>query len=164
METGMLYQSPHQAMNSEALLAHPKLQTVSDEKIIIFRGQGGRTHLADVLRARGAHVDYCEVYQRQSPQQAVVLNADFRHTQRRAVTAVHSVETLDNVCRFIAADDLIWLKQQALLVPGQRVAEVASVAGFQSIYVAENATHDSMIAALCARDVTRDQSPQEIIR
>lgn len=148
MQTGMLYESPLQAMNSEALLMHPELESVSGEKIIIFRGKGGRTHLADALQARGAQVDYCEVYQRQTPQGISSLEASFRSTTRCAVMAVHSVETLGNVCAFIASDDLQWLKQQTLLVPGQRVAEAASAAGFQFLCIADNATHESMIDAL----------------
>ncbi|MGS2718604.1 uroporphyrinogen-III synthase [Eionea flava] len=148
MQTGMLYESPLQAMNSEALLTHPKLQSVSGEKIIIFRGKGGRTHLADSLQTRGAQVDYCEVYQRQTPHSVSSLEPSFRSTTRHAVMAVHSVETLHNVCTYIENSDLQWLKQQTLLVSGQRVAEAASEAGFRSLCIADNATHDSMIDAL----------------
>ncbi len=57
-------------MNTEALLALPQLQNVAGDKVLIFRGQGGRPVLAEQLKERGAVVDYGELYQRQFPPQA----------------------------------------------------------------------------------------------
>ncbi len=138
-----------QAMNSEALLSHPQLQLLADQKILIFRGCGGRTLLADELSLRGAKVDYCELYQRQRtatvPQ---TLAREYRGTVKQPITTVHSGESLQNLCDIIAKDDLHWLQQQPLLVPGDRVAKEAGAAGFKAVITAENATHDRMVGAL----------------
>jgi uroporphyrinogen-III synthase len=137
------------AMNSEALLAHEQLQSIQGEKILIFRGKGGRTMLAEQLRARGAMVDYCELYQRRCPQNASPrLAKDYRQTNKQAIVAVHSGETLANLCRIIQTDDLSWLREQVIVLPGQRVAQQAIAAGFGEVIVAENASHDSMVKAL----------------
>lgn len=137
------------AMNSEALLSHAGLQSIEHEKILIFRGKGGRDFLAEQLRARGALVDYCELYERQCPNPVeTALDPAYRHTTEQPIVVVHSGETLHNLCSNIAADDLLWLQQQAILLPGQRVADQADKAGFKKRIVAENATHDSMIDAL----------------
>jgi len=53
--------------SSEGLLACSELQQVKGRNILIFRGQQGRNLLGDELRARGATVDYCEVYRRRAP-------------------------------------------------------------------------------------------------
>lgn len=53
--------------NSEALLEAEALQQVAGKRIMIFRGQLGRNLLGDELAARGAEVDYCEVYRRELP-------------------------------------------------------------------------------------------------
>ncbi len=53
--------------NSEILLDADALQQVAGKRVMIFRGQEGRNLLGDELAARGAEVDYCEVYQRQLP-------------------------------------------------------------------------------------------------
>jgi uroporphyrinogen-III synthase len=136
------------AMNSEALLAHPDLATVDGEKILIFRGKGGRTLLAEQLMDRGASVDYCELYERQMPTEQQALVSDYRHTSQQAITTVHSGETLDSVCKMMNPNDLQWLQQQPILLPSQRVAVQAKQAGFTHIIVAANACHESMINAL----------------
>ena len=150
MQAGVLHYSPEQAMNSEALLAHPELQDVAEEKILIFRGKNGREYLAEQLMARGAIVAYCDLYQRQSPLDIMPLADDFRRTHKQAVLAVHSGETLANVCEKITTEDVAWLKQQIVLLPGERVADMACQMGFAHVITAENATHESMVAALSA--------------
>jgi uroporphyrinogen-III synthase len=145
--------SPGQAMNSEALLCLPELNSVEGEKILIFRGKGGRTYLGDSLTEKGALVDYCELYQRSIPAtiDTEVLSA-LKQSNLQPVLITHSGETLSNFCKavdsHIDTDSLLWFKQQALLVPGKRVAEQAHNLKFEHIIIAENATHESMIGAL----------------
>lgn len=137
-------------MDSEALLAHPDLANIDDgEKIIIFRGKGGRTLLGDELQARGAQVDYCELYERKQPDAPQAVDTDFRRTNRQPVISVHSGESLANLCNTVNENDFLWLQQQAILLPSQRVAEQAQALGFSKIIVADNACHDSMVNALC---------------
>ncbi|MEO0443743.1 MAG: uroporphyrinogen-III synthase [Pseudomonadota bacterium] len=135
------------AMNSEALVALANMQRVDNEKILIFRGLGGRTYMGDVLRSRNAKVDYCELYQRTIPDTIDWSALDsFKASANRKLIAVHSAETLDNLCSLV--DDKQWLLAQPLLVPGERVALHANDAGFKTIVTADNATDNSMIGAL----------------
>ncbi len=53
--------------NSESLLRNAAFKQVSGKRILIFRGQAGRSLLGDELTARGAEVNYCEVYRRALP-------------------------------------------------------------------------------------------------
>jgi uroporphyrinogen III methyltransferase / synthase len=52
--------------NSESLLAHPALQAVAAKDILLVKGEGGRTLIAETLTARGARVVPLEVYRRQA--------------------------------------------------------------------------------------------------
>lgn len=149
---GVSVEAPKQAMNSETLVALPNLQDIEGHKILIFRGCGGRSYLQQVLTQRGASVDYCELYQRVIPE-SIDSNTlkSFCHTTLAPITTVHSGETLENLLQAVAnidSDTLSWIQQQPLLLPGERVANLARDLGFTTIIVAENATHNSMIEAL----------------
>ena len=144
---------PKHAMNSEALLALDSLKSVAGDKILIVRGCGGRTHLSLKLEARGALVDYCEVYERQRPKNIDIgVVAALKKSELTAVVSVHSGETLDNLYKLIQTysdtETLYWMQQTPLLIPGHRVAQIAKDLAFKHIIVAENATHESMIEAL----------------
>lgn len=55
--------------NSEQLLKIPPLQTIRAKKILIIKGQGGRTQLRDTLQQRGAFVTSIDLYKRQQTKQ-----------------------------------------------------------------------------------------------
>ncbi len=146
------------AMNSESLLQAPELQSqqVAGERIVIFRGCGGRGRLAEVLTSRGARVSYCEVYRRFLPPDAEAALRDFAlqtQGESRAV-AVHSGETLDNLRQLLARPSLAGIlspseiEELPLLLPGERVAAMARAAGFRRVIPAENATDLAMTQAL----------------
>jgi len=55
---------PPQQEHSEGLLNLAELAKVNHKKVVIFRGNGGREHIANTLIQRGAQVSYIESYQR----------------------------------------------------------------------------------------------------
>ncbi len=55
---------PAQQEHSEGLLSLTELLDVQDKSVVIFRGNGGREHIATTLKRRGAKVSYIESYQR----------------------------------------------------------------------------------------------------
>lgn len=146
-------------MTSEDLLNAEHLQNVDGEKILIFRGCGGRGHLADELRRRGAWVDYCELYERVLPAVAIdqlwQLVSDVDAANNKTILSLHSGESLQNLLSAVSELNqaqqqvaTLWLRDQVLLVPSQRLVEVAQAAGFASVIRAENATDSAMTAAL----------------
>lgn len=146
-------------MTSEDLLNAEHLQDVDGEKILIFRGCGGRGHLAEKLRERGAWVDYCELYERvlpaQAPEQLLQLMADTDAKNTKIVMSLHSGESLRNLLAALAQltsaqqqSLSTWLRNLFVLVPSQRIADTAQAAGFARIICAENATDSAMTAAL----------------
>jgi uroporphyrinogen-III synthase len=140
-------QTETRAMNSEALLALPALQHVAGDKVLIVRGVGGREYLAEQLRARGARVSYAECYRRQLPQRPAGELAELLQRQAYQLVCVHSGESLSNLLALLDKDISV-LQQSSLLVPGQRVAELARQQGLKKIVVADNASSAAMLAAL----------------
>ena len=146
-------------MTSEDLLNATHLQHVAGEKILIFRGCGGRGHLADELRNRGAMVDYCELYERVLPAIAVeqlrqLIAASHGNSAQR-VLSLHSGESLQNLVAVLAQLTSAeqqhareWVNKSVLLVPSTRIVSTAQAAGFHRIICAENATDNAMTAAL----------------
>lgn len=115
--------------DSEGLLALPALQNVAGQRIVIFRGDGGRELLADTLRARGAVVDYAACYRRVQPQaNAAPLLAAWRDGGVDAVT-VTSSEGLHNLFNMLGAAGRDYLQRTPVFVPHPRIERAAQAAG-----------------------------------
>ena len=136
---------PAYKFNSEALLAMPELQTVSGQRFVIFRGDGGREHLADTLRARGASIEYANTYRRARPA------ADVEALQRRwardgvDVIVITSGEGLRNLFDMVGNLAQHWLQQTQLVVVNQRLADIARELGFEKPAVVANEASDPAI-------------------
>ena len=131
--------------SSEDLLALPAMQAnaIAGKHILIMRGQGGRELLADTLQARGATVDYAEVYQRCQPQtETQWLAALWQH--RIHLVCVTSNESLENLYHILNAyrDQLL---NTLLLVPSARCYQLAQSLGFKHIIQAASATDNNML-------------------
>ena len=140
---------PEHDFNSEALLALAALQQVVGKKVIIFRGEGGREHLADTLRSRGAQVDYVQVYRREKPpvDRAVLLDAWAGHGIGAIV--VTSNESLQNLFDMVGSEGQAYLCDTQLVLVSQRAVELAHRLGVQHApMVAERAGDDAIVAAL----------------
>jgi uroporphyrinogen-III synthase len=120
---------PQDGFDSEHLLRHDALQTVTDKSIVIVRGQSGRELLANTLRERGAIVHYLVVYDRipHEPTLADLENLEFALDQGRiGFVIVMSVETLECLAQIIPARSLALLRHTTLVAPSTRVLQTAS--------------------------------------
>ena len=127
---------PATTFDSEGLLALPELSGVHGKRVLIFRGDGGREHLGETLRTRGAVVDYVACYRRAKPESGVAGLAEaFREGRIHAVT-ITSSEGLDNL--WALADDAMRTRWQAspTFVPHPRIAAHARDLGLAVIETA----------------------------
>jgi uroporphyrinogen-III synthase len=131
--------------DTESLLEHPQLQAgqIAGEKIVIFRGEGGRELLGDTLQSRGAAVFYANMYQRSPPTSASQLS---QYLAEADIVAISSNQGLQNL--YDLATDKNSLTRHALVVPGERSFTLAKALGFSNIFVAENATDGACMNAL----------------
>lgn len=137
------------AMNSEALLSQDTLQAGEQlQRVLIMRGVGGREHLAEVLRQRGAHVNYCELYQRTAPDYPQGIVAHVFDTLGVNCWLASSTETLHNGLMLAAREGREDVLQAPVIVPGSRVADAAREAGCQRVVQAENAGSQAVMTAL----------------
>lgn len=136
--------------NSEGLLALPNLREVNEQRITIFRGDGGREHLAQTLSSRGAKVNYVESYQRvwrtlskniakQWQQQqinciVVTSNAILMKLTQKLITPEHSTNSEIDY----------WQHHCTWLVASQRIADNAKDMGISRV-INMNGASDKVI-------------------
>jgi len=139
---------PESGFDTESLLAMPPMQAVAGHRVVIVRGMGGRETLAQTLRARGAEVDYAEVYRRVKPD--IVLSDHIAAAQIDVMT-ITSGEALSNLAQLASAQDQHWIFKKPLVVIHDRIAVLAEQMGFgKQIYVAQDVSDTALVDA-CAR-------------
>ena len=140
---------PTEQFNSEALLATEELQTVSEKRIVIFRGEGGRELLADSLRERGARVEYAECYRRIKPRvKANELLGSLSQGELDIIT-VTSNEGLQNLVDMVGEQSQPELFKLPLVVVSERARDLAQDLGFMiPAIVADNASDEMLVQAI----------------
>lgn len=138
---------PQHGADSEHLLALPPFADLIGQRVLIFRGEGGRELLAETLRARGATVDYAECYRRAAPQSdpAPLRQALTQH-RIQAIT-LFSGETLDNLLGLLDNATTAIAQALPLFVPHLRIAQHAGALGFANVVTTE-AGEDGILAGL----------------
>lgn len=128
--------APVSGADSEALLASNDLEPVAGNRVVIFRGQGGRALLGDTLKDRGASVEYAECYRRTQPHpDPTDLLESWDEGVVHAVT-VSSAEGLSNLFSMLGARGSARLRETPLFVPHPRVAEHAARLGVHETVIA----------------------------
>lgn len=129
---------PATGFNSEALLDMPEFKVVEGRSFLIVRGEGGLETLANTLRARGATVEYLEVYRRIKPEpdsRQVVQLLERRELDAITVT---SGEALQNLTDMLGRDRRPELLAVPLVVISERMKDLAETMGFKRISVADS--------------------------
>jgi uroporphyrinogen-III synthase len=140
---------PSQRFDSEALLELPQLQQLTGERVLIIRGNGGRPLLGDILQQRGATVEYAEVYRRECPDIDIfpLLNS---WTDKVQIITATSNEILENLLRIAGAPGGEMLRSTPLVVISERMRKHASELGWGEIILAERASDEAIMEAVCS--------------
>lgn len=140
---------PEHDFSSEALMALPRFQNVTGQRIVIIRGEGGRTLLAETLTARGARVDHAEVYRRERPTAANVGTLLERWARGEiGAVVVTSTESLLNLFDMLGAAGQDYLRDTPLIVVSARTRQIAAEYGCRHLLLAREASDDAIAAAL----------------
>ena len=137
---------PQTESTSEALLALPEMQDVRQQRILLLKGEGGRTLLAEELQRRGAHLDALDLYTRGRPAyQAGYLERIVQDAGVGAMVAT-SGQLVHQLLEISVQPEL--LLGIPLLVPGVRVAGLARSGGFRRVQVMDAADDAAVVSAL----------------
>lgn len=144
-QAGLVTQMPDSQFDSEGLLQLECLQqpNISGQKILIWRGVGGRETLASTLRQRGAQVDYAELYQRLVPSytqdewQIAAQQADLL-----VVSSGQGLQAVMQQCSDLAKHC------PTVLAPSERVAKIAKEFGFADVVKSVSARDQDTLQAV----------------
>jgi uroporphyrinogen-III synthase len=125
--------APQERFDSEALLALPEFTDVAGQRVVIFRGDGGRDLFGDTLKERGAVVDYVTCYRRVRPLLDVAPLLKLWHEGRLDALTVTSSEGLRNLYEMVGKLGQSWLKKTPVFVPHARIAEQAHAMGLMQV-------------------------------
>lgn len=140
---------------SEGLLELSELQKLEQQNWLIIRGKGGRELLADALRARGASVDYWEVYRRKQ----LTLNDPERVQQwikSVGTIVVTSAEQLGYFLSSLPNSAKTWLDNCQWIVPSHRLKGLIPFGQSDNIKVTGSAADAILMNALIADGKTHD--------
>ena len=136
---------PIDGYNSEALLALPAMQQLAGKRVLIVKGEGGRTLLADTLADRGAEVDYANLYRRRLPPDAGQKFTAIRQAEAIDVIVLTSGEAIDKLLSLADGTARDGLCKISWLVIHPRLAELARQAGCKSEILISDGPGDEQI-------------------
>lgn len=143
---------PKTSWNSEGLLELPVFHAVTGKKITIVKGEGGRTHLAEVLSQRGAQVLPLVAYRRAFPQ--VNMQPYLEQVKEKKIDVIvgASFEAIRNLKELFGIDGWPFIRSIPLIVVSERIKILAQHLGFQTIWVAKNASHTAILMCVKKRN------------
>jgi uroporphyrinogen-III synthase len=145
---GLTVLQPGGEMSSEALLQLPHLQEVSGQRILLVKGEGGRTLIQAQLEQRGARVETLCCYRRRCPSLGAGELGQLLDSQDFTALLISSGEGLLNLVSLLGGRSPELAREISLVVPGNRVATMAHELGFVRVITADNASDEAMLQAL----------------
>lgn len=139
---------PLNNFNSESLLTLPSMKAVTDKKVLIIKGEGGRTLLGDTLSERGATVRYLNVYKRQCPTPNNEILTRLRQ-ERIDIITLTSTEGCINLFATLQHQNISWLTKATLLLGSSRIQKNIAHENINNPYwLADNPADNEMYASL----------------
>ena len=123
---------------TEKLLEALSQYSLTDQKISIFSGEGGRRLLENAINDMGANAHYVDVYRRIQAENIDVSEVVEYSQSHPIVILVSSQEAFEAYHRALIALDSDFAKH-TLIVASNRLAHYVKTLGYQNIFVADSA-------------------------
>ena len=142
---------PEEEWGSVGLLQLPYFQSIVNKKIAIICGERGRDLLEKTLQARGAKVSCIVTYRRALPTLPLHFDGTFLKQKKIDVVIGASGESIRNLKILLEKEMWPLLFFIPLIVVSERIKTLAEHLGFQTIWVARNASFKATFEILAER-------------
>jgi len=123
------------APNSEHILKLTSLKQLKQKKVLLFKGDGGRTVIEDYLIRQEAQLTILTVYQRVLP----TINHQFSNSLWRDdavdIILLTSEQSIHNLFKLFSQESHDWLQNKPCIVISERLAQIASKLGVKKIKI-----------------------------
>lgn len=144
--TGVL--RPEAGSDSEALLAHPRLQALRGESVGLVTAPGGRGLLAPALRARGAALVTAQVYRRETLAPKPARLRALAALPAQSALLLTSNEAFGTLWSALGERARQALRERPCIVASARLQAQAAALGFSRVVRAADARPSSLLGAL----------------
>ncbi len=152
---GLDTRQPESGHTSEDLLQLPELATLDHEKVLVVRGEEGRELIPQTLEKRGARVTMLPLYRRYCPDyDEATLKAMLNDFSPEAIVTL-SGETLNNLIA-LSENTGHNLEETLLVVPVERIAEQARLAGLRRTCIPGSLADSTIVAAVAEQLASLD--------
>jgi uroporphyrinogen-III synthase len=131
--------------DSEHLLTLNSLQQLTNQTVLLFKGEGGRQIIENHLLRAGANTIILPVYQRTLP----IISNEIANSLWREnavdIILLTSEQSLQNLFKLFSTEAHTWLQNKPFLVISDRLAQAASIRGVKKIITSHP---DKMMDAL----------------
>lgn len=133
---------------TEGLLAHPALQDLKQQRVLIFTGNDGRSLLKDELQARGAEVEQVVVYQRRCPETDPNALLPFLESKQPKIIVGTSAQCVSNLMQLAGQQQARVLATPLLVVSDRVKREALHLGQFTEVVVAQQVSVPAILDAL----------------
>lgn len=148
--------------DSEGLLALKSLQQVDSQNIVLVKGKGGRTIIADTLKQRGAFLNSVVVYERTAVDAHSQKWLDHWQSINVSGIVITSNAAVDAIFRDLAQAQLDWLLQCQFYVASQRIGEHLESQSIKktNIHIAAGASDSALFSCIDKQGSIMSEDPK----
>lgn len=144
-EYGVQVEAIPDIADSEHFLTLPMLQNISRKKILLIKGENGRTLIAETLKKRQTRLYPLDVYRSVMPHHPQSLLNYLWHENGFDIILLLSEQSLKNLFALFEPQAKTWLTSKPCLVISERLAEIAKTWGIKTIIPSR---HDNILKDL----------------
>ena len=151
---------PSGLSGANGLRALPTFRNVSNQRVVVFRGNGGESSLLEWLKNEGARVFVAETYRRAMPIEINPAVIELCQQATIDVITLTSVTSVEHLFALLPDNTHRMLKNATVVTLSQRIARYCESQGFQgAILVADAANDQALVETIVQHcDIVRQGS------